>query len=68
MATDDYDFSFAIIFQYFQCQKSHLKNRVEKGIVNIGEQLKMSFKNDSCIFLYLSRQMAVSPFAYSQEQ
>lgn len=34
---------------------------MEEGTVDIGEKLKMSFKNAHSILRYLSRQMAVSP-------
>lgn len=34
---------------------------MEEGTVDIGEKLKMSFKNTHSILSYLSRQMAGSP-------
>lgn len=57
-----------LLFPDFQFERSHLSSRVEEGIADIGEQLKMSFKNDYFILFYLNRQMAASPFAPSQEQ
>ena len=50
-AKDYYNFSFPISPLYFQFEKSHLSSRVEEGIVDTGEKLKMSFKNDYSILL-----------------
>lgn len=62
-------FFFSYYYLIFSVEKSHLNSRLEEDIVDIGEKLKASFKNDySILFFYFSRQMAASPFAHGQEQ
>lgn len=52
---DYYSFSFPIILLYFQFEESHLNNRLEEDIVDIGEKLKASFKNDYSILFLLQQ-------------